>query len=199
MPEITVGSLWDMPGVASHIEGYWSNPGEVAMRQEVSDWVGPQRNRLLLDVGCGTARMSSLLQDCRYLGMDGSREMLKLARNRAPHALFIQGNLLANSWPYVDKAYDAALCMHVVRHLPEYGKLLTELARTVREQVFVVDVFRMEGGHRFGTSDVANQMFLENSWSLPLFLDDVAAAFPGWQVAVEMLTGVVGVRIGGHV
>lgn len=187
--------MWDEPGVASYIEGFWDSPGEVALRQDVANWIGPQQGKSLLDVGCGSGRMYLLLQDCLYTGMDGSQEMLKLARERAPQATFLQADILASSLPCADKAYDVALCMHVMRHLPGYEKLLVELARAVREGVFVVDAFHSEGPHSFATSDVANQTFLENSWSLPIFLADVAVAFPGWRITSDNLSGVIGVRI----
>lgn len=189
-------SKWDRPGVASYIEGYWDSPDEVALREQVAAWIRPQVVfSSLLDVGCGSGRMAPLLPQCMYTGMDGSREMLTLAKKRSPQSMFVQADILVGALPYGDRACNSALCMHVMRHLPGYQILLRELKRIARKCVFIVDVFHAEGAHRFGTSDVADQIFWENSWSLPLFLADVSLVFPGWRTSVVNCAGAVGVGI----
>jgi len=187
-------SLWDKFGVADWVESFWDGSGIDAFRQEVADWIGPQTGRFL-DLGCGTARMAPLLTGCRYVGVDGSEEMLRIARTRVPiRALRLRD--LNDNLPFKNASFDAALCMEVIRHLSSYEVVLKELARVVKSRVYIVDAFDGSWESHTGTTEAAGQTFPDNRWSLPQFLTDVEVHFPEWWVKIETFSnGATGIRI----
>jgi len=132
-------SKWDAPGVVAQIEGYWEDSGSDAIRREVAEWMGPLGANFL-DLGCGTARMSQFIQQARYHGVDGSAEMLAIAKRRVPEEYLRLGD--ASAVPFPDGYFDAALCMEVFRHLGDYRAALAELARVVIPVPFVGDVLQ---------------------------------------------------------
>lgn len=53
------------------------------------------RTRLLVDLGCGTGTLASIVSDAEYdvVGVDVSDEMLRIARAHAPRARFVEASL----------------------------------------------------------------------------------------------------------
>jgi len=86
----------------------------------------------LLDVGCGTghhlARLAS--RGYRCAGVDGSAGMLGQARALGLGAPLAQGDVAR--LPFASAAFDVALCVEVLRYLPDGGPLLREIARVLR-------------------------------------------------------------------
>lgn len=56
----------------------------------------------VLDLGCGGGTMASLLADRTYTGIDISPEMIRLAREKAPHTTFMQGSIYDMDLPPAD-------------------------------------------------------------------------------------------------
>jgi tRNA (uracil-5-)-methyltransferase TRM9 len=87
-----------------------------------------------LDVGCGNGRNAEVLVEHaeRVVGVDASRNLLALARERVPEGSFLQGD--ASRLPLVDDAVDLAVYVATLHHLPERGlrrRSLDELARVL--------------------------------------------------------------------
>lgn len=88
----------------------------------------------VLDAGCGAGvPVTTVLADAghRVVGLDASREQLRLARERVPAAL-VQGDL--TRLPFADGAFDALVSFHAVIHVPreEHAGALAEFARVLR-------------------------------------------------------------------
>jgi ubiquinone/menaquinone biosynthesis C-methylase UbiE len=85
----------------------------------------------LLDVGCGTGDLLRRLGG-RFAcaGCDPAEEMLAHARTANPTADLRVAS--AESLPYDDDSFDVALCIEVVRYLPDPRPALLELARVLR-------------------------------------------------------------------
>lgn len=96
----------------------------------------------VLDAACGTGRHSRWLAALghRVTGVDGSLEMLELARRDLPEATFLQGDL--TGLPLPDEAVGAAVCALALTHVPDLEPALRELARVVRRggRVLIADV-----------------------------------------------------------
>src|SRR5687767_6163474 len=76
------------------------------------------RGRRVLDVGCGTGRLSLALVErahAKVWGIDASREMLAVAKKKVPGVAFKQGR--AESLPFKDGWFERAafwLVLHLV-------------------------------------------------------------------------------------
>jgi ubiquinone/menaquinone biosynthesis C-methylase UbiE len=87
-----------------------------------------------LDVGCGNGRHTELLagRADRAIGLDASRELLDIARDRVPDAEFLAGD--AASLPLSDDAVGLAVYVATLHHLPTRQlrrRSLDELARVL--------------------------------------------------------------------
>ncbi|GAA5037495.1 SAM-dependent methyltransferase [Thermocatellispora tengchongensis] len=85
-----------------------------------------------LDAACGTGRFAAFLAERGHqvLGVDGSPEMLALARERVPQAEFRLGDL--HRLPVPDESVDLVVCALALTHVPELGPVLAEFARVLR-------------------------------------------------------------------
>ncbi len=89
-----------------------------------------------LDVACGTAFLTRHLRGC-VVGLDQSREMVRIAQSRLPDGLALVGDAL--DLPFADGAFDRILAGHFYGHLgaDERDRFLAEAARVGRSLVVV--------------------------------------------------------------
>jgi SAM-dependent methyltransferase len=85
-----------------------------------------------LDAACGTGRHAAHLAQRGHdvTGVDGSPEMLGLARERVPDARFLDGDL--RDLPVEDGEFDLAVCALALGHCADLRTPVAELARAVR-------------------------------------------------------------------
>lgn len=98
------------------------------------------RHGRVLDVACGTGRVTALLVAERFdevVGTDVSTAMMDVARRRLPGVEFFQGD--ATQLPFDDQSFDAVTCVGLLMHLDPGTRLaaLKELARISRGPVVV--------------------------------------------------------------
>jgi ubiquinone/menaquinone biosynthesis C-methylase UbiE len=93
----------------------------------------------VLDAPCGNGRFSAQLsQERRYVGVDLALPMLADARARHEACAFLAADLVR--LPFVDRAFEAAVCirfMHLVRERELRVAVLRELARVTSIGVVV--------------------------------------------------------------
>jgi len=180
--------------MAGLVDSIWQGTDEVTLRQQVAAWIGPRKGKFL-DLGCGTATMAPFYPT-QYYGVDGSEEMLKIARTRAKKRPLKLCDFSVDPIPYPDAFFDFALCMQVLRHMDSYEVVLRELARTVKGPVFIHDCFQDGPSHLHDWSPLGGVMFRNNTWSIPLFLTDIAKIFPGRQATLHGFKyGYGGIRV----
>ena len=85
-----------------------------------------------LDVGCGTGHHLRILVDRGYdaVGVDGSQDMLDEARRSLPDAALHEADVA--HLPFPPTSFDLALCIEVLRYLPDPDRCITEIARVLR-------------------------------------------------------------------
>jgi ubiquinone/menaquinone biosynthesis C-methylase UbiE len=85
-----------------------------------------------LDAACGTGRHSAHLAERGHdvTGVDGSPEMLELARAHVPNTRFLEGDL--HALPVDDGEFDLAVCALALGHIELVTAPVAELARVVR-------------------------------------------------------------------
>ena len=86
----------------------------------------------LVDVGCGTGYHLRRYRERGYeiSGVDGSGEMLNEAQAANPQIEFVLADV--DRIPLPSAAYDAALCIEVLRYLPDIQPCLREIRRMVK-------------------------------------------------------------------
>jgi ubiquinone/menaquinone biosynthesis C-methylase UbiE len=86
----------------------------------------------LLDIGCGTGHhMASLRRrGFEVAGADGSKEMVRLARANNPGAEIHQCDVEA--LPFPNASFDYAICIEVLRYLPDTSGCIREMARVLK-------------------------------------------------------------------
>ena len=106
---------------------------ELAELQQVIARLRPVRT---LDVACGTGFLTTHLRGT-VVGLDQSAAMLSIARERAPHVTFVEGDALA--LPFEDDAFDRVFTSYFYCHLeePERERFLEEARRVAQELVVV--------------------------------------------------------------
>lgn len=103
--------------------GEWVNRRELSLVKSLL----PIQGRIL-DLGCGTGRLSLHLQDAGYdvMGLDSSLEMLGVARAkpRGARVSWLHGNAFA--LPVKPAAFDGVVALRLAFHFSELRGLLTE-------------------------------------------------------------------------
>ncbi len=89
----------------------------------------------LLDVGCGTAPMISLLAErypeCHFTGIDLTPAMIDVARSKQlPHAEFVVGD--AENLPFENDAFDVVICSESFHHYPHPHLFFEGVHRVLR-------------------------------------------------------------------
>jgi len=112
-------------------------PGFSEELAETTRVLAALRPARVLDVACGTGFLTRHLRG-EVVGLDESKAMLRIARERAPAATFLQGDALA--LPFADESFERVLTAHFYGHLGEADRLafLAE-ARRVADELVVVD------------------------------------------------------------
>ena len=85
-----------------------------------------------IDAACGTGRLTARLVDrgFRVIGVDGSVEMLEVAKERMPGGVFSAGDL--GALPLLDDGADLVTTALALTHLPNLRPVYAEFARVLR-------------------------------------------------------------------
>ena len=85
-----------------------------------------------LDAACGTGRHTRRLVELGHdvVGVDGSSEMLSVAKKSVPHALFLEGDLY--SLPLESASVDLVVCALALEHVADLPRAISEFSRVLR-------------------------------------------------------------------
>lgn len=109
--------------------------------------IAPGPGRVIADVGTGTGRAALALArtGADVIGIDASNEMLAVASRRAAEARTRDGQAVAghirfergdaHALPLGDRSVDAAVCLRVLMHTPDWRRCLGELCRISRSRL----------------------------------------------------------------
>ncbi len=117
----------------------------------------------LLDAGCGTAPMISLLSkehpECHFTGLDLTPAMIEQAKKKnIHHADFVVGD--CEDFPFDDDSFDAIICANSIHHYPNPQAFFDSVKRCLRK------------GGRLIIRDISSKsslvMFFMNHIELPI-------------------------------
>jgi len=100
--------------------------------------------KTILDVGCGTGALCSVLNErgMEVTGVDSAKNMLEIAKNKPENKdiNFVNGNVL-KKLPFEDKSFDIAIASYVAHGLKthERKKIYAEMSRVTKEFVIFHD------------------------------------------------------------
>jgi ubiquinone/menaquinone biosynthesis C-methylase UbiE len=116
--------------------------GELVASEQAAvleSFIGPLRDRAILDVGTGTGRAALLfaVRGATVTGIDASEQMLAVARQRAARSgvqvTFVRGD--AHRLRFPDRSFDTVVSLRVLMHTPEWRQCLAELCRVSNRAV----------------------------------------------------------------
>src|SRR5712664_3950166 len=91
--------------------------------------------RSVLDVGCGTGRSLSWLNQryagLKLLGIDPSQGMIDMASKNLPNVSFQLGS--GESLPHADASVDVAIATGIMHHVDDPSKVISEMFRVARK------------------------------------------------------------------
>ena len=89
----------------------------------------------VLDIGCGTANQTALLQQitqAQLYGLEPSEGMLRKARQKNTSIIFKQGD--AQHIPFADDYFDFVYMTDVIHHVPDIDTMFSEIYRIVKPE-----------------------------------------------------------------
>jgi len=101
-----------------------------------------EQETLVLDLGCGTGMLGTMLTDKGYkvIGLDISFKSLCVLRKHISRFSVIQAD--ANFLPISDDSFSTVVCLGVWRHFPDVQKVINEVSRILtNDGVFIVGYF----------------------------------------------------------
>ncbi len=94
--------------------------------------LGDLKGKKVLDLGCGTGRLTDLLLNNggEVSGIDVSEKMLEVARKKYPWVNFAQAD--AENLPFKDDEFDVVVSAFVIVHFKDLQKLFDEVCRVLK-------------------------------------------------------------------
>jgi ubiquinone/menaquinone biosynthesis C-methylase UbiE len=118
--------------------------------------INPQKQDSILDIGCGTGRLTIPLSiKCKnIIGIDQSLEMLRVAQEKSKGI----GNIhytrsdIRRKLPFKDRTFDSAVCFLVLSHIKNLNLLFSEVNRVLKKGgYFIYNDFAADLKHPFKT------------------------------------------------
>lgn len=100
----------------------------------ISQFFTPQKDDLLLDVGCGTG-VTTRYWDCRRVGIDPAIKLIRRAKN----AYYLNGE--AEHLPFKDNSFDVVVSITAIQNFHDIKKGLAEIKRVGKER-FVLSALK---------------------------------------------------------
>lgn len=127
-------------------------PGRLKWFDRHIDWTG----KAVLDLGCAGGFMAEAMaaRGADVTGIDPAAEAIEAARHHAASGkLNIRYDVgVGEALPYADASFDAVVCVDVLEHVADLGKVLSEVARVLRPGgIFLFDTINRNPIARLAT------------------------------------------------
>jgi len=133
---------YDADVAACEEAGDYPFAGYTELHQQVFDIVHAREGVSVLDLGCGTGRLTAWMLDAGHpvTAVDFSENMLEAARKNAPAARFLQAELMEAPKMLGESKFDCILAVYSIHHLPDQEKyaLLTALKAHLNPEGVIV-------------------------------------------------------------
>ena len=132
-------------------------PGRLSYFDTLIDWQG----KAVLDLGCAGGFMAEALDDrgAHVTGIDPARDAITAARTHAQGRNITYEVGVGEDLPYADGLYDAVVCVDVLEHVQELGRVLSEVMRVLKPGgMFLFDTINRNPVARLATITVAEDI-----------------------------------------
>ena len=104
----------------------------------------------LIEVGCGTGRWKDLLDVEKYVGLDFSADLVKVAEERHPKDTFVNDDLLHYASSFIYKKYDVAFTFACFLHVTpeEFEKNCNALKHIAHKAILIEPIMEMQNQGR---------------------------------------------------
>lgn len=131
-------SFYDNEAVFKHYMGRrkrTNNPNDLIEKPIFLEMLGDVTQKKVLDLGCGDAAFGEQLiaQGAQsYDGIDGSINMIELARQREQKPLLNIHHHDLFTWPYPNHTYDLIISRLALHYIKDFNELAKRIYRTLR-------------------------------------------------------------------
>lgn len=191
-----MAGLWDQEGIADLVESTWRNsPDEMQRRHDLAKMVRRYMSTdqdTILEVGCGTGLVYASLREeiggrLHYTGLDSSRRMLDIARQRHVTARFLEGDAFKLTFP--DREFDMAVSFEVFGHMEDPTKAIQELVRVARRRA-IFSFWPSQSARVIGPRD-----HLDHYQHPPELIDEILKAIVRWKQTEHVKLGPTAIRV----
>ncbi|MDD5454215.1 MAG: class I SAM-dependent methyltransferase [Candidatus Ratteibacteria bacterium] len=111
------------------------------------------KDKVVLDVGCGTGRYSGLISNYTdyIFGLDISKTMLNHAQNKYPHLNFILGN--THNLPFKKESINTVVCIGLFEYA-EAGQILKEIRGVLKADGICI----VQRANKYGAFRMLNRL-----------------------------------------
>src|SRR5262249_690674 len=104
------------------------------LHRKIAEYVEPRTDMHILDVGCGTGDVLSMLArkipSAKLYGVDLSQKMIEFSKKKNPNASFVVGN--AEKLPFGDNEFDLVLNTISFHHYKHAQDAINEAYRVLK-------------------------------------------------------------------
>lgn len=133
---------YDADVAACEEAGDYPFAGYTELHQQVFDIVHAREGVSVLDLGCGTGKLTARILEAGHpvTAVDFSGQMLQAAAHNAPGATFVQGELTQVPDLLAGQTFDCIIAVYALHHLPDAEKyaLLTALREHLKPEGVIV-------------------------------------------------------------
>ncbi len=134
-------------------------PGRLMWFDRHIEWAG----KAVLDLGCAGGFMAEAMaaRGADVTGIDPAADAIEAARSHAADGkLNIRYDIgVGEALPYADASFDAVVCVDVLEHVADLGKVLSEVARVLRPGgLFLFDTINRNPIASFATITMAENL-----------------------------------------
>jgi 2-polyprenyl-6-hydroxyphenyl methylase/3-demethylubiquinone-9 3-methyltransferase len=132
-------------------------PGRLSYFDTLIDWQG----KTVLDLGCAGGFMAEALDNrgAQVTGIDPASDAIAAARAHATDRNITYDVGVGEALPYTEAQFDAVVCVDVLEHVEDLGKVLEEVARVLKPGgMFLFDTINRNPIARLATITVAEDL-----------------------------------------
>ncbi|MBT7902783.1 class I SAM-dependent methyltransferase [Candidatus Woesearchaeota archaeon] len=135
-------------GLAKHYHKLRKEDSSVKFYKEILETpfllklVGDVKNKNVLDLGCGPGIHAKILtkKGAKVIGIDNSKESIKLAKTESPKSTFIVGDI--EKLQFKSREFDVVFSAMVLGHFKNWTKILNEVNRVLKKDgIFVFSIY----------------------------------------------------------